>query len=197
MELGLNKLPWYAQVGAFLLVGGLALGAFWNWYVGPQSEVRAEKQIELERKQAEVEQAERDKVILSFKGGKIQTLVATDVASRGIDIGGISHVINFDMPNDTDSYIHRIGRTARAEAEGDAFTFFTPEEEDRVKEIEEAVGKTIPRCVIPGFQEATRQFNHPPPGRRPRDGKFRRRRTPARGEFRRKHPDPKNPKRAF
>jgi len=143
------------------------------------------------------EQAERDKVILSFKGGKIQTLVATDVASRGIDIGGISHVINFDIPNDTDSYIHRIGRTARAKAEGDAFTFFTPEEEDRVKEIEEAVGMTIPRVVIPGFQEATRQFNHPPPGRRPRDGKFRRSRTPARGEFRRKHPDPKNPKRAF
>ena len=64
MELGLSKLPWYAQVGAFLLVGILALGAFWNWYVGPRNEVRAEKQVELERKQAEVEQAERDNVAL-------------------------------------------------------------------------------------------------------------------------------------
>ena len=64
MDFGLNKLPWYAQVGAFLLVGILSLGAFWNWYVGPQNEVRAEKRVELERKQAEVEQAERDNIAL-------------------------------------------------------------------------------------------------------------------------------------
>ena len=64
MELGLNKLPWYAQVGAFLLVGILALGAFWNWYVRPRNDVRAEKQVELERKRAEVEQAERDNIAL-------------------------------------------------------------------------------------------------------------------------------------
>ncbi len=64
MEFGLNKLPWYAQVGAFLLAAILVLGAFWNWYVGPQNEVRAEKQIELERKQVEVEQAARDNIAL-------------------------------------------------------------------------------------------------------------------------------------
>jgi len=144
----------------------------------------------------DLEQTDRDKVIASFRAGRVPILVATDVASRGIDIGGISHVINFDMPGDTDSYVHRIGRTARADAQGDAFTFVTPEDEERVREIEKAIGKSITRRLIPGFQQATQQFNHPRPGHRQRDVRFRSGRGRA-GSFGRKKPDPKNPRRSF
>ena len=77
--------------------------------------------------------------------------MATDIAARGIDIEDISHVINYDIPSTPDDYIHRIGRTARAEATGDAFTLLAPDEEKIVKDIERTIGKTLPRVTLPDF----------------------------------------------
>ncbi len=102
------------------------------------------------------EQAERDKVLLDFRSGKVKVLVATDVASRGIDVDGITHVINFDMPPDPDSYVHRIGRTARAGESGEALSFITHEDAERVHTIETLIGKDVPRVVVPGFEVAAR-----------------------------------------
>jgi ATP-dependent RNA helicase RhlE len=102
------------------------------------------------------EQAERDRVLLDFRSGKVQMLVATDVASRGIDVDGISHVINFDLPPDADTYVHRIGRTARAGEKGEAMSFITHEDEERVRQIESTIGKQIAREVVPGFEVAHR-----------------------------------------
>ena len=79
------------------------------------------------------------------------TPVATDVAARGIDIEALSHVVNFDVPNVPDDYIHRVGRTARAGATGDALTFAAPEERNELRAIERAVRKTLPRQTLAGF----------------------------------------------
>jgi ATP-dependent RNA helicase RhlE len=81
-------------------------------------------------------------------------LVATDIVARGIDITELSLVINFDVPADPDSYIHRVGRTARAEATGDAFTFVSPDEDRELQDIERALGKRLPRVTLPGFDYA-------------------------------------------
>jgi ATP-dependent RNA helicase RhlE len=85
-------------------------------------------------------------------------MVATDIAARGIDVDSISHVINYDIPDTADAYIHRIGRTGRAEREGDAFTMITPEDNAIVRALERAVGQRIPRLTIEGFD-----YNAPPP----------------------------------
>ncbi|MBF0254669.1 MAG: DEAD/DEAH box helicase [Candidatus Omnitrophica bacterium] len=95
------------------------------------------------------EQKERDRVMNEFRSGSLELLVATDVASRGIDVSGISHVINFDVPHDTDTYIHRIGRTARAEAVGEAYTLYTREDEYKIKAIERVLGRELPRETGP------------------------------------------------
>jgi len=78
-------------------------------------------------------------------------LVATDIAARGIDVEALGHVVNFDVPAEAEDYIHRVGRTARAEATGEAFTFVSPEEEGELKQIERAIGKALPRVTVPGF----------------------------------------------
>jgi ATP-dependent RNA helicase RhlE len=96
-------------------------------------------------------QTERYAAIEGFRLRKFQILVATDIASRGIDIKDISHVINFDVPQHPEDYVHRIGRTGRAEASGDAFTIVSPDEEPYVKRIERFINKTLPRGVIPNF----------------------------------------------
>jgi ATP-dependent RNA helicase RhlE len=90
-------------------------------------------------------QAQRTKALTAFKAGRLRVLVATDIAARGIDVTGLSHVVNFDMPDAPESYIHRVGRTARAEAVGDAVTFVTPEEEGEFRAIERAVPRPILR----------------------------------------------------
>src|SRR4029077_17889736 len=77
--------------------------------------------------------------------------VATDIAARGIDVEALSHVVNFDVPNVPDDYIHRVGRTARAELTGDAITFVAPEEENDLRAIERAIGKRLPRVTVPDF----------------------------------------------
>jgi ATP-dependent RNA helicase RhlE len=83
-------------------------------------------------------------------------LVATDIAARGIDIEELGHVVNFDVPLVPEDYIHRVGRTGRADAVGDAFTFVSPEEEGDLRAIERAVGKRLPRVTLPDFDYTAR-----------------------------------------
>ena len=87
---------------------------------------------------------------------QVPVLVATDIAARGIDVEALGHVVNFDVPAVPDDYIHRVGRTARAEATGDAFTFVSPEEQSDLQAIEKAIGKRLPRVTLPGFDYAAR-----------------------------------------
>ena len=96
-------------------------------------------------------QGQRTEALAGFKAGRHRILVATDIVARGIDIEELGHVVNFDVPADPDSYIHRVGRTARAEATGDAFTFVAPDEEPDLRAIEKVVGKRLPRVTLPGF----------------------------------------------
>ncbi|MBI4564683.1 MAG: DEAD/DEAH box helicase [Planctomycetes bacterium] len=96
-------------------------------------------------------QSQRVHALEGFRSGRYQVLVATDIAARGLDVENITHVINFDAPNTREEYVHRIGRTARAEAEGDAFTLVAPEEERIMKSIEKELGSPLPRVVLPDF----------------------------------------------
>jgi ATP-dependent RNA helicase RhlE len=96
-------------------------------------------------------QAQRTDALAGFKEGRFRVLVATDIVARGIDIEALSHVVNFDVPNSPGDYIHRVGRTARAEMTGDAYTLVAPEEEGEVKAIERAVGRAIERRWLDGF----------------------------------------------
>jgi ATP-dependent RNA helicase RhlE len=96
-------------------------------------------------------QAQRTDALAGFKSGKYRTLVATDIVARGIDVEALGHVVNFDVPNVPDDYIHRVGRTARMEMTGDAFTFVSPEEEADLRAIERAIGKRLPQVLLPGF----------------------------------------------
>jgi len=96
-------------------------------------------------------QAQRTQALAAFKAGKVRVLVATDIAARGIDVSGLSHVVNFDVPHVAEDYIHRVGRTARAEATGDAITLLSPQEEGDFRSIERAVATRIARVTLPGF----------------------------------------------
>ena len=101
-------------------------------------------------------QAARVAALDGFKDGSIRVLVATDVAARGIDVADLGHVVNFDVPAQPEDYIHRVGRTGRAEATGEAFTFVAPEEEADVRAIEKAVGRRLPRVTLPDFDYTAR-----------------------------------------
>jgi ATP-dependent RNA helicase RhlE len=96
-------------------------------------------------------QNQRQNALKGFKSGKYQVMVATDIAARGLDIETVTHVINYDIPDTPDAYIHRIGRTGRAEREGDAFTLVSPEDDDTVRSIERALGQRIVRHTLEGF----------------------------------------------
>ncbi len=96
-------------------------------------------------------QSQRERALENLRRGRLQILVATDIASRGIDVQGISHVVNYDVPHTPEDYVHRIGRTGRVDAVGDAFTLMTPEEQKSVVEIERFLGRTIPRVLLPDF----------------------------------------------
>ena len=100
-------------------------------------------------------QKERTAAIEDFKAGKIRVLVATDIAQRGLDINGISHVINYDVPQQAEDYVHRIGRTGRAAATGDAYTFMATDEIAMVRTIERVIGQKIERVSIPGYDFGT------------------------------------------
>jgi superfamily II DNA/RNA helicase len=101
--------------------------------------------------QGNLSQSRRQAVMNGFRHGTFQILVATDVAARGIDVTQISHVINYDMPDTTDAYTHRIGRTGRNAKTGDAFTFITSEDEDMVRSIERVLRTKVERCTLNGF----------------------------------------------
>ncbi len=120
--------------------------------------------INAERIHGNRSQPQRTEALAGFKSGKYRVLVATDIAARGIDVTELGHVINFDVPMVPEDYIHRVGRTARAEATGDAFTFVAPEEEGDLKSIERAIGKRLPRVTVPDFDysaKATPQLEIP------------------------------------
>ena len=108
-------------------------------------------------------QAQRQRALDAFKAGRSAVLVATDVVARGIDVDEISHVINYDMPNTAEDYVHRIGRTARAGASGNAISFLSAEEADVLREIETVLGSTLACEDLEGFRYAERHV--PDPGR--------------------------------
>jgi ATP-dependent RNA helicase RhlE len=107
--------------------------------------------INAERIHGNRSQSQRTHALAGFKGGKYPVLVATDLAARGIDVEALSHVVNFDVPAAPDDYIHRVGRTGRAELTGDAFTLVAPEEEADLRAIERAIRHTLPRVTLPDF----------------------------------------------
>ena len=107
--------------------------------------------VKSERIHGNRSQSQRTEALAGFKSGKYRVLVATDIAARGIDVEALGHVVNFDVPPAPEDYIHRVGRTGRAEMTGEAFTFFSPQEEPDVKSIERAIGRKLPRVYIEGF----------------------------------------------
>jgi ATP-dependent RNA helicase RhlE len=118
--------------------------------------------------QGNMTQNRRQRAIDGFRNGKYDILVATDIASRGIDVTDISHVINYDMPDTVDAYTHRIGRTGRARKKGEAFTFAVPEDAPLVRDIEKVLKTRIDRRQLPGFDysgfQPENQFQGPGPG---------------------------------
>jgi ATP-dependent RNA helicase RhlE len=96
-------------------------------------------------------QSQRTQALAAFKTGRCRVLVATDIAARGIDVAAISHVINFDFPMHPEDYVHRIGRTGRAAAEGDAISFVTPDDEPSVRDLEKMIGRKVARKKVAGF----------------------------------------------
>ena len=96
-------------------------------------------------------QSQRERALGDLRRGRVQVLVATDIASRGIDVEGITHVINYDVPHAPEDYVHRIGRTGRVDAVGDAFTLIAPEEMKQLNAIEKFLGRAVPRVILPDF----------------------------------------------
>jgi ATP-dependent RNA helicase RhlE len=112
--------------------------------------------VRVERIHGNRSQAQRTQALAGFKSGRFQVLVATDIAARGIDIDALSHVVNFDVPPLPEDYIHRVGRTARAEARGDALTLVAPGEEADLRTIERAIGTRLSRVTLPDFDYGQR-----------------------------------------
>ena len=112
--------------------------------------------IRVERIHGNRSQPQRTEALAGFKSGKYRVLVATDIAARGIDITALGHVVNFDVPAAAEDYIHRIGRTARAELTGAAFTLVSPDEEGTLRSIERAIDKRLPRITLPDFDYTQR-----------------------------------------
>ena len=94
---------------------------------------------------------QRMRAMDGFRRGAFQIMVATNIAARGLDVDHITHVISFDVPHVPDDYVHRIGRTARASAEGDAFILVSPPEEKHLADIERQIGQRLPRVTLPDF----------------------------------------------
>lgn len=106
-------------------------------------------------------QNQRVAALEAFRRGKARVLVATDIAARGIDVEGVSHVVNYDVPMQAEDYVHRIGRTGRAEATGSAYTLVTPLDEPMVKKIERAVNQKLPRRRLEGIDPNASMFQQP------------------------------------
>ena len=112
--------------------------------------------VRAERIHGNRSQAQRTAALAGFKSGRFPVLVATDIAARGIDVDALGHVVNFDVPLAPDDYIHRVGRTGRAEAVGEAFTLVSQQEESSLRDIERAIGRRLPRITLPDFDYAAR-----------------------------------------
>jgi len=112
--------------------------------------------VAVERIHGNRSQAQRTDALAGFKAGRYRVLVATDIAARGIDVTALGHVINFDVPGQPEDYIHRVGRTARAELTGSAYTLVSPEEEGSLRDIERAIGNRLPRVTVPQFDYQAR-----------------------------------------
>jgi ATP-dependent RNA helicase RhlE len=151
--------PVREELKPFLLVELLRRGEIKNVLVFTRTKHRANRLAEFlerhgvpcDRIHGNRSQAQRTDALARFKGGTLQVLVATDIAARGIDVEALSHVINFDVPNVPEDYIHRVGRTARAEMIGDAFTFVSEQEIGELHAIERAVGQRLNRLTLAGF----------------------------------------------
>ncbi|MCU0990366.1 MAG: hypothetical protein MUE63_12460, partial [Xanthomonadales bacterium] len=101
-------------------------------------------------------QAARTRALADFKRGEVRVLVATDIAARGLDIDQLPHVVNYEMPNVPEDYVHRIGRTGRAGNEGTAVSLVAPEENGMLRDIERLIRRDIPRQVVPGYESSGR-----------------------------------------
>jgi ATP-dependent RNA helicase RhlE len=110
-------------------------------------------------------QSQRVRALEAFRTGEFRVLVATDIAARGVDVKDVSHVVNFDVPHEPETYVHRVGRTARAQQRGDAFTLVGPEEEADLARIEKLIGMAIPRTRVPNFPYDTPRPAHLGPPR--------------------------------
>src|SRR4051812_4035445 len=151
--------PVREELKPFLLVELLRRGEIKNVLVFTRTKHRANRLAEFlerhgvacDRIHGNRSQAQRTDALSRFKNGTLQVLVATDIAARSIDVEALSHVINFDVPNVPEDYIHRVGRTARAEMVGDAFTFVSEQEIGELHAIERAVGQRLNRLTLAGF----------------------------------------------
>ncbi len=113
-------------------------------------------------------QGQRRMAMQGFRKGRYQIMVATDIASRGLDVDLISHVINYDMPDTADAYIHRIGRTGRAKRSGEAFTFVTPDDRSMVRAIEKLMKQQVPQAKLPDFDYGAPKPDYPQPTHKPK-----------------------------
>src|SRR5205823_9865755 len=102
-------------------------------------------------------QAQRERTVARLKAGQIDIVVATDVAARGLDVERITHVVNYDVPNDSESYIHRIGRTGRAGRSGEAILFIAPRERNMLRVIERATRQQITQMNLPSVAAVNEQ----------------------------------------
>lgn len=128
-------------------------------------------------------QREREQALRGFRDGRFEVLVATDIAARGLDIADVSHVVNYDVPQHPEDYIHRIGRTGRMEAKGDAFTLMVAEDGRHVQAIERFIGQKVPRVKLENFEyRYTALFEESKPGR-PAGGPMRARGARVRGGY--------------
>ena len=166
--------PVLAKQRGALLVELLRRGHIDNALVFTRTKHRADRLAKVlnrngifsERIHGNRSQPQRTKALAGFKSGKFRVLVATDIAARGIDVDALGHVVNFDVPGAPEDYIHRVGRTARAEAKGEAITLVMPESESDLQGIERALGLTIPRLHLEDFpyDVAPGTPPHPPHG---------------------------------
>ena len=165
----------------FISTGFLSiLFASFSIFSGMVAENRSVKQLARELQRAkfdigemhsDLEQSNRETIMNKFGGGRLPILVATDILSRGIDIDTIDLVINYDVPHDGEDYVHRIGRTARAEAEGTAVTLISEKEQNRFAAIEDLLGKPVEKAQVPPGLGETPAYH--PRKHRPRNNRAR------------------------
>jgi superfamily II DNA/RNA helicase len=143
---------------------------------------------------SDLDQSAREEVLLQFKSQRLPILVATDILSRGIDIDNIEMVINYDVPNDGEDYVHRIGRTARAETDGTAVTFISEKEQNKFKTIEDLLGHAVNKATLP--EEFGKAPEYHPGSKGGKSGRGRRDHNPGHNNAQRHSGKPNPPRRA-